>query len=168
MQDSEVADLNKNDFSIQITQARKVVPEPTGGYFSYLSPASAYAVFVIETKSRLPMYESENKVHQVIRRFSDFEYLLKQLTEKPEYKSYMFPSLPEKRILNNLDDAFIEKRRLELEGFLRVLIQSDNRIKNDMNVNAFLTFSEAKFNEFRVNPNPILEKMWGVFNSLPS
>jgi hypothetical protein len=34
----------------------------------------------------------------------------------------VFPSLPEKRILNNLDDAFIEKRRLELEGFLRVLI----------------------------------------------
>ena len=58
-------------------QNDQVVPEPTGGYFSYLSPASAYAVFVIETKSRLPMYESENKVHQVIRRFSDFEYLLK-------------------------------------------------------------------------------------------
>jgi hypothetical protein len=76
--------------------------------------------------------------------------------------------LPEKRIYNNLDDAFIEKRRLELEGFLRVLVQGDNRIKNDLNLNAFLTFNDDKYKEFRQNPSPFLDKMWGVYNSLPS
>ena len=114
------------------------------------------------------MYESEGKTHVVVRRFSDFEYLLKQLTEKPEYKSYVFPTLPEKRIVGNLEAAFVEKRRVELEGVLRVLIQSDNRIKNDMNINAFLTFEEAKYKEFRQNPSPFLDAMWGVYNSLPS
>ena len=40
----------------------------------------------------------------------------------------------------NTDDQFIEKRRVELEGFLRVLVQTDNRIKNDKKLYAFLTF----------------------------
>ena len=62
----------------------------------------------------------------------------------------------------------MEKRRVELEGFLRVLIQADNRIKNDMNINAFLTFEEGKYREFRQNPSPFLDAMWGVYNSLPS
>lgn len=69
------------------------------------------------------MYESPSKVHTVLRRFSDFEYLLKTLLEKDEYKSYVFPTLPEKKYYGNLDQKFIERRRLELEGFLRVLIQ---------------------------------------------
>jgi hypothetical protein len=123
--DSLVSDLNTDKFSIQISQAKIVTPEPIGGsYFSMISPISnAYASFQIESQSRLPMYDSENKIHVVIRRFSDFEYLLKQLTEKEEYKSYVFPTLPEKRYYNNLDAKFVERRRLELEGFLRVLIQ---------------------------------------------
>ena len=54
------------------------------------------------------MYDSPNKLHVVQRRYSDFEYLLKQLQERPEYKTYCFPTLPEKRIYNNLDDAFIQ------------------------------------------------------------
>jgi hypothetical protein len=95
----------------------------SGSYFSMISPISqAYATFTIETKSKLPMYESENKTHVVVRRFSDFEYLLKRLIEKEEYRSYVFPILPQKRIYGNLNQMFIEQRRLELEGFLRVLI----------------------------------------------
>jgi len=99
-----------------------VTEESQGGYFSYIAPSASYAVFTVETKSRLPLYESVDKTFTVDRRFSDFEYLMKQLTEKQEYKSYIFPQLPEKRLLNNLDDAFIEKRRVVLEGILRVLV----------------------------------------------
>ena len=78
-----MADLDKNDFSIAITLAKKVTPEPAGGasYLSYLTPmaGSQYVLFTIETKSKLPMYDSPLKLHTVQRRFSDFEYLLKQL-----------------------------------------------------------------------------------------
>ena len=66
-----------------------------------------------------------------------------------EYKTYFFPTLPEKRYVNNLDDKFIESRRLELEAFLRVLMQIDNRIQNDFNIKAFLTFDEEKYKEFK-------------------
>ena len=62
------------------------------------------------------------EVHVVFRRFSDFEFLMNKLNEMPEYKTYCFPTLPEKRMVNNLDEAFIERRRLELEAFLRVLM----------------------------------------------
>ena len=118
-------ELQANDFSIQVTKAEIVTPPAdNSSYFSYISPISnSYAVFTIETKSRLPMYDGQNKLHKVLRRFSDFEYLLKQLQEKPEFKNYCFPALPQKALYGNLDSTFIEKRRVELEGFLRVLVQ---------------------------------------------
>jgi len=47
---------------------------------------------------------------------------MNKLNEMAEYKTYCFPTLPEKRYVNNLDDKFIESRRLELEAFLRVLM----------------------------------------------
>ena len=72
-------DLTKDYFSITISKATKVNDEKvnTGGWFSSITPASQYVMFTIETKSKLPMYDSVNKLHVVQRRFSDFEYLLK-------------------------------------------------------------------------------------------
>ena len=85
-EDSTMADLDKNDFSISITLAKIVTPEPAGGgsYLSYFAPVASnqYVLFTIETKSKLPMYDSPNKLHTVQRRFSDFEYLLNQLRER--------------------------------------------------------------------------------------
>jgi hypothetical protein len=76
--DSMVCDLKRDYFSIQIISAQTVTPEVPGSYFSIISPISqAFATFTIETKSKLPKYESANKTHVVVRRFSDFEYLLK-------------------------------------------------------------------------------------------
>ena len=79
--DGTMIELQMNDFSIQVTKAEIVTPPSEGGsYFSYISPISnSYAIFTIETKSRLPMYDGVNRLHKVLRRFSDFEYLLKQL-----------------------------------------------------------------------------------------
>lgn len=168
-QDSTIREIRSDDFSISITQAKIVTPESTGGYFSYISPMTqSYAVFTIETKSKIELYESQNKLHKVLRRFSDFEYLLKQFQENPMYKNECFPTLPEKRYLGNLDDAFIEKRRVELEGFLRVLVQMEPRIKKDPNLFYFLTLEEEKFKDFKQNPHPFTDKIWSLFNQLPS
>jgi hypothetical protein len=57
--------------------------------------------------------------------------------------------LPEKKIVGNLDEKFIEKRRVELEGFLRVLVSMDKRVKRDASLSAFLTFDEEKYKEFK-------------------
>ena len=144
-EDSTIDDLKQNDFSISVTEAKKMTPaadpKAQSSYFSYLAPAvsTTYVTYQIETQSRLPGYISPNKMHIVIRRFSDFEYLLNKLMGKEEYKSLCFPPLPEKRMYGNLEDSFIEKRRLELEGFLRVLVKKDKSIKSDPDVYAFLT-----------------------------
>tara|TARA_B110000285_G_C15104948_1_gene607404 strand:+ start:1153 stop:1341 length:189 start_codon:yes stop_codon:yes gene_type:complete len=60
-------DLMKDNFSIGITKATIVNDEKvaTGGWFSSITPASQYAMFTIETKSKLPMYDSVNKLHVV-------------------------------------------------------------------------------------------------------
>lgn len=57
----------------------------------------------------------------VLRRFSDFEWLQQKLSENERYKGLIIPPLPEKKYLGNLDNSFIEKRREDLEAFLRVI-----------------------------------------------
>ena len=107
-------------------------------------------------------------MHIVIRRFSDFEYLLNKLVSKEEYQSICFPPLPEKRMYGNLEDAFIEKRRLELEGFLRVMVKINKSIKSDPHVYAFLTQNEEQYKEYKDNPSFLVEKFNAVYNYIPA
>lgn len=37
-----------------------------------------------------------------------------------------------------------------------------------MMINAFLTFDEDKYKEFKQNPAPMLEKMWSLYENLPN
>lgn len=114
------------------------------------------------------MYDSVNKLHVVNRRFSDFEYLLKQLQSKTENGGFCFPALSEKRVFNNLDDTFIHQRRLELEGFLRVLVQMEDPIKSDMDLKVFLTFEDAKYKSYRQDPSPILDNLAKIYAYVPN
>jgi hypothetical protein len=100
----------------------------------------------------------------VIRRFSDFEWLLKHLQDNENYKGLIIPPLPEKKYLGNLDSNFIEKRREELESFLRV-IAIHSVLKYDGQLRAFLTFDE--FDKYRVNPTAF-QKVLGYYDYLPS
>lgn len=70
--------------------------------------------------------------------------------------------------MKNFDEAFIEKRRTELEGFLRYLMEGDNRVKGDSNIKAFLTFDTQKYKDFKENPQSYLDKMKSVYNAMPS
>ena len=70
--------------------------------------------------------------------------------------------------MGNLDEKFIEKRRVELEGFLRVMVSMDMRVKRDANLSAFLTFDEDKFKEYKQNPHPYRDKMWSLYSQLPT
>jgi hypothetical protein len=53
----------------------------------------------------------------------------------------IIPPLPEKKYFGNLDNNFIEKRREELETFLRV-IATHTILKFDSQLRAFLTIAE--------------------------
>jgi len=103
-------------------------------------------------------------VHIVLRRFSDFEWLLNQLQNNEMYKGMIIPLLPEKKIIGNLDSTFVEKRREELESFLRV-IATHARLKFDPQLRAFLTLTD--FVNYRVNPTT-MEKVMGYVEYLPS
>ena len=68
--------------------------------------------------------------------------------------------------MGNNDPSFIEKRRVELEGFLRNLLEIDNRIKADQNIKAFLTFDSFKWKDFKTNPSGYLDKMKSVYQAV--
>lgn len=76
------------------------------------------------------------------------------------------PPLPDKKYVGNLDNNFIEKRREELENFLKV-IAGHQVTKNDLQLQVFLSFSEAEFEKYVQNPSSI-DKMIGMYKSLPS
>jgi len=46
------------------------------------------------------------------------------------YKGLIIPPLPEKKLIGNMESSFVEKRREELESFLRV-IATHPRLKFD-------------------------------------
>ena len=117
-------ELTRRDFSISIPEARTI---EDNGYFS----KSSYTVFIVQTKSNLPQYK-EKEVHIVERRFSEFEFLLSKLQE--EYTNFVLPSLPEKKYIGSMDETFIKERREKLEGFLRHLMQIDQRIRADKSI----------------------------------
>ena len=103
-------------------------------------------------------------MHLVERRFSDFEYLLQQLQLNENFKNFVLPSLPEKKLIGNMDDEFIKERRDKLEGFLRYLLDKDNRIKSDQTINAFLTYDTAKWQDFKKNPTSYMSKVRGLYD----
>lgn len=76
----------------------------------------------------------------------------------------MLPSLPEKKILGNMGAEFIKERRDKLEGFLRYLLDKDNRIKSDATILAFLTYEASKWQDFKKNPTSYLAKVRGLYD----
>lgn len=99
-----------------------------------------------------------------MRRFSDFEWLLTQLQLNEMYKGLIIPPLPEKKMIGNLDSTFVEKRKEELESFLRV-IATHPRLKFDPQLRAFLT--RPDFDKYRVNPTP-MERVLGYVEYFPN
>ena len=77
----------------------------------------------------------------VLRRFSDFEWLQKQLQDNDRFRGLIIPPLPEKKYLGSLEGQFIEKRREELESFLRV-VATHTILKFDHHLRAFLTLPD--------------------------
>ena len=84
--------------------------------------------------------------------------------ENEHYKGRLIPNLPEKKLIGNLDPSFIDKRREELETFLRE-ISKHEVLKYDTQLKAFLTI--ADFDSYRSNPSAY-ERVLGMYEYLPS
>lgn len=65
-----------------------------------------------------------------------------------------------------MDNTFIERRRAELENFLRITAQHST-LKFDQHLKAFLTLSTEEFPNYMSNPSKF-EKVLGLYKVLPS
>lgn len=107
-----------------------------------------------------------NKIYEVLRRFSDFEWLYNKLSESSQYKGLIIPPLPDKKYVWNMESTFIEKRREELENFLQI-IATHATLKFDQHLKAFLTIDGDEFQNYITNPSKF-EKVLGIYKVLPS
>ncbi len=78
-----------------------------------------------------------DKVYSVKRRFRDLDWMHSQLCLK--YKGLIIPPLPEKKIIGNKDDHFIEDRRASMEKYLNI-IASHHILKSS---SAFISFLQC-------------------------
>lgn len=75
-------------------------------------------------------------VSSVERRFSDFDWLHTQLTEK--YKGLIIPPRPEKKVFGSTTEKFVEERRSQIENYLEILA-SHPIISHSQLLKCFLT-----------------------------
>jgi hypothetical protein len=57
----------------------------------------------------------------VFRRYRDFLWLSEKLQQDEGLAGYVLPKLPSKKLLGNTSEAFVEKRRQELQVYLSLL-----------------------------------------------
>ncbi|OMJ94109.1 hypothetical protein SteCoe_2739 [Stentor coeruleus] len=74
--------------------------------------SSSYYIYTIVTRI-------SGKIFTVKRRFSDLDWMHYQLSSK--YKGFIIPSRPDKKLIKNTDEKFIEERRLQMEKYLNII-----------------------------------------------
>ena len=81
----------------------------------------AYTVYTMEV--RIKIASGEEEVRNVLRRFSDFYALQKEVSERyPNLKDLAFPA---KKAFGNMDPKLIEKRKLTLNAYVSQLLQPE-------------------------------------------
>ena len=102
----------------------------------------AFISYKVNTKTDLPEYDMSS--FSVIRRYSDFVWLINQLVR--DFPGYVIPPLPGKSVLNKFDAGFIETRRRGLEKCLNRISEHAALRKSDH----FKCFLEAKEEGFSI------------------
>lgn len=74
--------------------------------------SSSYYIYTIVTRV-------SGKIFTVKRRFSDLDWMHYQLVSK--YKGFIIPSRPDKKLIKNTDEKFVEERRLQMEKYLNII-----------------------------------------------
>ena len=96
-----------------ISKIRVVDPQQLG------SGINSYVTYKVNTETDRKQYEQSR--FQVIKRYSDFDWLRQHLTRM--YPGVIVPPLPEKSVVKKTESSFVEMRRRALQTFL-------NRISN--------------------------------------
>ena len=83
-------------------------------------------------------------VEHVFRRYSDFLWLRTVLVKS--FPGIFIPPLPEKKVLGNKDNAFVESRRLDLQRWLQRVVVRQFLAEHE-SVNLFLHRATASFDD---------------------
>jgi PX domain len=97
----------------------------------------SYHLYTIITRS-------QSNIFTVKRRFSDMDWMHNQLVAK--HKGFIIPSRPDKKIIKNTDEKFIEERRLQMEKYLSIIAKHP------------ILGTSAPFKTFTQTPNEKFEK----------
>jgi hypothetical protein len=111
----------------------------------------------------------------VRRRYSDFDWIRSLLSDR--YSGVAIPLMPEKRVLGNQGQAFIEERMAGLNEFMLLLL-SNPYVRNDASVRMFFTLKGvSEFDQAKKaanagqgadpSANPGLARWFGVLRALP-
>ena len=109
--------------------------------------SSSYYIYTITTRV-------SGKIFTVKRRFSDMDWMHNQLLTK--YKGFIIPSRPEKKVLGNNEEKFVEERRLSMEKYLNIIAKHPILC----NSFAFKTFTQTpneKFDREKLNAEGVEE-----------
>lgn len=120
---------------------------------------TSYTQYKIVTSAyNIPNLKSDDE-YVVWRRFSDFEWLHNTLIQQDEYKGLIFPTLPEKPYLTKQDESFLEKRKDELQTYLRSLCQH-KIVRESRTFHLFLTIDqEGEFNSLKTDQASLQSKL---------
>ena len=142
----DVADVGlESNNGAPAVQARKVPAKTDQGKILSIAVSDpvkqgeglkAHISYKINTKTDLPEFDMSQ--FSVIRRYSDFVWLISQLSR--DYKGYIIPPLPEKSVVGRFTPSFIETRRRALEHCLNRIASHAVLRKSDH----FKAFLEAK------------------------
>jgi sorting nexin-1/2 len=100
-----------------------------------LHPYLSYKVHSNTTRSGF-----EAGSHSVVRRYSDFSWLLQELTR--EFPGVIVPPLPEKLTVGRFGEDFVESRKRGLEKFLQ-RVAAHIELSNSQSFIVFLQSSES-------------------------
>lgn len=92
---------------------------------------------VLQTHSNFPFQSSS-----VIRRYSDFVWLVSQLLEA--YPGCIVPPLPEKQAVSRFSPEFVESRRRQLDKFI-VRVSEHEELINSECLAVFLSADDVAF-----------------------
>ncbi|KAK3799540.1 hypothetical protein RRG08_052724 [Elysia crispata] len=132
--DSQCDEHGEDSISVDSGSSVASTGSPTGDAYLYASitqtgvvkepdkTGKSYAIFAVTVRRKEP-YSEEEEIWDVYRRYSDFHDLHMILTEK--FPELSVPHLPSKTVLKNTSQAFLDRRRKDLDKYLKCLMKPE-------------------------------------------
>ncbi|GFR95029.1 sorting nexin-13 [Elysia marginata] len=132
--DSQCDEHGEDSISVDSMSSVASTGSPTGDAYLFASVSQtgvvkesdksgkSYAIFAVTVRKKEP-YSEEEEIWDVYRRYSDFHDLHMILSEK--FPELTVPHLPGKTVLKNTSQTFLDRRRRDLDKYLKGLMKPE-------------------------------------------